>query len=366
MSVFPSKVNYATGDILTATDMNEIGQAINLLDGAQFAAGKNKIINGDFSINQRAFTSTTTNGVFTFDRFSTNAIDGTSTFTAQTFTLGSEPVAGYSSTNYMRLQSSGQTLTTALTSLAQKVENVGTFAGQTVTMSFYAKASAGTPNIAGFAAQNFGSGGSTTVNTGTTKKAITTSWARYSFTISIPSITGKTVGTGNHIRFDAAISAGTDRNAYTDSLGIQSVTVDIWGVQVEAAQTASPFQTATGTIQGELAACQRYYIRKTGVGAYSTPSFGHTSSTTTIETMDFLPVEMRIVPTAVDFGGSWQFVGMSASIGVTASSFTINTARSIKQVVSLDATVTATTANVVGKLRANNDAAAYIGYSSEL
>ena len=33
-----------------------------------FVAGKNKIINGDFSINQRAFSSVTANLTFTFDR----------------------------------------------------------------------------------------------------------------------------------------------------------------------------------------------------------------------------------------------------------------------------------------------------------
>jgi hypothetical protein len=34
-----------------------------------FAAGKSKIINGDFGINQRAFTITTTNDAYTFDRW---------------------------------------------------------------------------------------------------------------------------------------------------------------------------------------------------------------------------------------------------------------------------------------------------------
>ena len=79
MATFPSKVNFVTGDVLTATNMNDIGGAINLLDGAQYAAGKNKVINGDFGINQRVFTSTTTNGAYGFDRFLITASDGTTT-----------------------------------------------------------------------------------------------------------------------------------------------------------------------------------------------------------------------------------------------------------------------------------------------
>jgi hypothetical protein len=37
--------------------------------------------------------------------------------------------------------------------------------------------------------------------------------------------------------------------------------MDVWGFQVEAGSTATPFQTATGTVQGELAACQRYFAK---------------------------------------------------------------------------------------------------------
>ena len=226
-----------------------------------YAAGKNKIINGDFSINQRAFSSTTTTSTFTFDRWMTTLSGGTSTFSAQTFTPGAAPVSGYESTNFIRIATTGQSAASDNTRYRYKVEDVRIFAGQTVTLSFWAKAGSGTPSIAAYFVQVFGSGGSTAVTINGQKKAITTSWARYTITLAIPSISGKTLGAGSYLELLLTTSAGTDYDTRTDSLGVQTATIDIWGVQLEAGSVATAFQTATGTIQGELAACQRYFVR---------------------------------------------------------------------------------------------------------
>jgi len=48
----------------------------------EFTAGKNKIINGDFGVNQRNFTSTTTDATFGFDRFPLLYSGGTCTYSA--------------------------------------------------------------------------------------------------------------------------------------------------------------------------------------------------------------------------------------------------------------------------------------------
>jgi Carbohydrate binding domain len=281
----PLKTTYADGDVYSASDVNDTNGTVNLVGQTNnFYAGKNKIINGDFGINQRNISSATGTN-FVFDRFVTSvAGDGTSTSSAQTFTAGAAPVAGYEAVNYLRIVTTGQTATNCITRLDQKVEDARTFAGQTVTVSFWAQAGSGAPSIAVELQQNFGTGGSpsATVNTiiaSPAKQTISTSWSRYSFTISVPSISSKTFGTDKNSFLNVGIwiSAGTDFNARTGSLGIQTNTFDIWGVQLESGSTATAFQTATGTIQGELAACQRYYrlgyfdVRLVGAvgGAYS-------------------------------------------------------------------------------------------------
>jgi hypothetical protein len=300
---FPSKINYASGDILTAAQMNDIGSEINALNGT---AGKNKIINGDFRINQRSFSSTTATGEFTFDRFRTGTVGGTSTFSAQTFTLGAAPVAGYEGTNFIRVASTGQSAAGDLTQLVQRIESVRTLAGQTVTVSFWAKASSGTPSIAADLLQYFGTGGSpsTAVSVAGQKSTITTSWARYTFTYTLPSISGKTIGTNNNDSLWLRLwtSAGSTYNTETNTIGIQSATIDIWGVQVEAGSLATAFQTATGTLQGELAACQRYYqrISQADANRYIAGVYFATG-TTNIQGNYPITTQMRGKPSSVDF-----------------------------------------------------------------
>jgi hypothetical protein len=228
---------------------------------ANFAAGVNKIINGDFNINQRAFTSNTANNAYNFDRFLQINSGGTATVTPQVFTPGTAPVSGYEGKNFARIVTASQSGTSDYAAFGQKIESVRTLAGQTATISFWAKASTGTPNVGVTLEQSFGAGGSSTVVTTIAKQVISSSWARYSFTVAVPSISGKTIGSGGDDKLNVYIftSCGSAVTGYSTDVGVQNVTIDIWGVQVEAGSVATAFQTATGTIQGELAYCQRYY-----------------------------------------------------------------------------------------------------------
>jgi hypothetical protein len=195
------------------------------------------------------------------------------------------------------------------------MEDVRTFAGQTITMSFWAKAASGTPKVSVRTAQLFGTGGSSPVTlNATSATTITTSWARYSFTLNIASISGKTIGAGNNLQMSVVV----DDDLIGTGVGIQNNTFDIWGVQVEAGSVATPFQTATGTIQGELAACQRYYFRLNSNSSNNGRiAMGFSLSTSAGEFILQFPATMRVQPSAFEYGGTlFWFDGVGgASVG---------------------------------------------------
>ena len=310
---------------LTSTVEQNTGGAV-----APFVAGKNKIINGDFYVNQRGFTSTTSGG-YSFDRWTSYQSSGTVTWSSQTFTAGAAPVAGYEGKNYSRVVTTGQTGTSAAAIFVQNIEDVRTLAGQTATISFWAKAASGTPKIGIEIKQGFGTGGSPSADVFTPTGSVTlsTSWVRYTSTIAIPSISGKTIGTNNDsiLALDLWVSAGTDFNTRASSIGIQSNTFDIWGVQLEAGSVATPFTTATGTVQGELAACQRYFYTPLntttdGIGGSPFLGMGWASSTTTAYILCSFPVTMRAIP-------SYTYSYASSSLSITTASYGVTTVTSL-------------------------------------
>jgi hypothetical protein len=281
----PLKTTYADGDVYSASDVNDTNGTINTT-AAPFAAGKNKIINGDFGVWQRGTSFTVTGAAYTADRFRVSA-DVAVTVSRQTFTPGTAPVAGYEGEFFHRTTCAA---TTASVDLAQFIEDVRTFAGQTVTLSFWAKANVATTWTV-YARQNFGSGGSANVDTAAaTTASLTTSWQRFSLNITLPSVTGKTIGASSYLGIIGYI-VGASAN---------SKVLDFWGFQLEAGSIATPFETATGTIQGELAACQRYYYRASG-GTTTFYGSGAAYSSVNCFAAVNLPVTMRIAPASLDF-----------------------------------------------------------------
>jgi hypothetical protein len=340
----PLKTTYADGDVYSASDVNDTNGTINTT-AAPYAAGKNKIINGDMNIWQRGttFTPSSTGFFYTADRWVSYCYSAsTNTVSQQAFTAGTAPATPYESQYFIRVNS-----TNTLNLLEQRIENVRNFANQSVTISFYAK-SASAQTITIYLSQVFGSGGSAGVDTSSTK-AITTSWARYSVTLTMPSISGKTIGTGSYL-------ANTFTGAINNAL-------DIWGVQVETGSTATAFQTATGTIQGELAACQRYYYRMTAGHAYSPFGMGTCLDANQGQIILNPPVTLRVIPTSVEY----------SSIGVVDSAYqgggtvVLAVSESGNFPVRLSfSSATSLTANRPAVLRANNNINAYVGLNAEL
>jgi hypothetical protein len=281
----------ANGETLVADSSTSTG----LRWQGDYAAGKNKIINGDFGIWQRGTSFTATGYLYTADRWVTYGYTtNTTTVSRQTFTLGTAPVAGYEGTYFCRINSSNTN-----TYIGQRIEDVRTFANQTVTISLWAKSASAITNLTLGFAQVFGSGGSATVGTNfTTTGSVGTSWSRISVTGTVPSISGKTIGTDSFLILDI-VSATLNNN------------LDIWGVQVEAGSVATAFQTATGTIQGELAACQRYYQRFTIDTDGHTGFIGNAYLTTASSVTRGALVSMRTTPSSVDFSNVTLYDGVT-------------------------------------------------------
>ena len=211
------------------------------------------------------------------------------------FTPGAAPVSGYEATNFCRTVISSHTLTSDYCVFSQRIEDVRTLAGQTATISFWAKAASGTPKIFVELSQEFGSGGSATTHVGSTV-IIGTSWQRYSVTMNVLSVSGKTINANSIFGLAFWVSAGSSFDARTNSLGLQNNTFDIWGVQVESGATATPFRRNANSIQGELAACQRYCYVKNGSTTDSMWGWGRWEGGSFYCVFNH-PVQMRIPPT---------------------------------------------------------------------
>ena len=318
------------------------------------AAGKNKIINGDFGIWQRGTSFTNpANSSYTADRF-TQYRDGagsTVIISQQTFTAGAAPVVGYEGTTFYRFNQSVAGTGATYSVIGQYVEDVRTFANQTVTFSFWAKADA-TRSITPQLIQSFGSGGSSAVYIAGSAINLTTSWARYTTTLVIPSISGKTIGTNSYLAATLNMPLNTTQ------------TIDIWGWQLEAGSTATQFQTATGTIQGELAACQRYYLSlvNNNFQAIGVASF---YNSTDIHVGITFPVTMRIAPSLVVSNSAAHFLIYVNGASKTFPSFTIASPSTNEARIYYSGISPAGTAGQTAFAESNN-ASAVLAFNAEL
>ena len=341
----------ADGTTLVANSASATGMA---WAGPTVTAGKNAVINGGMDIWQRS-TSTSGSGYTCVDRFYVYG-SGTSTFSRE------------SSVVPTGLQYSFKHLAGATTasSLAQVIEtsNAILYAGQTVTLSMYASASTATT-------MSFNLDYSTGVDT-----AITGSWT----SISPSGASTFAAGTSGAFTRGQAIfavpSTAKSLRATVSVNGTIANTVAVYyaGVQLELGSVATPFTTATGTVQGELAACQRYYFRKkTGVSnagnLWESDAIGNGYHLAGSDFRIFpsLPAQMRTIP-SISFSGALKAGNYGGqTIISTITSFTQTSVPNTLQLVcGLSGTFagTAGSAGSVGNTSTTVDA--YVEYNSEL
>jgi len=296
---WPMKTTYANGDVYSASDVNDTNGTINLLQTSTLSnsAGKNFIINGGFDNWQRG-----TSGAIAINTVNYPAADRWWALSAGATATMSRQTADTQGLQYgMRFgRNSGQTNTGTIY-VESVLETNDTFrlAGRTITFSFYAKAGAnasltaltpviftGTGTDQGAAAL-FSSGWTGGAFAYNTAQTVTTTMARYSVTVTLASTVREvTIG----FSYNPTGTAGANE------------WYQIEGVQVEYGSYPTTFSRAGGTIQGELAACQRYYFRSNAGSAYA-PLSGTKGafSTTSAQVPVYFPVQMRVKPTSIDY-----------------------------------------------------------------
>ena len=273
---------------------------VNSINSGPLAGFRNAIINGNFDVWQRG-TSVTAFGMATADRWSTRSAvntGGNLTQSQQAFTLGQTDVPG-EPRFYWRLVFTGATGTPYV---VHRIEGVRSFAGQTVTLSFWARRSSSSSSCYVDMVQAFGTGGSpsTVVTTSSTTFEVGTSWTYITRTFSIPSITGKTLGTDDNDYLEIRPWLG----------GTGNFTFELAQVQLEAGPVATPFERRPTQIEFEL--CERYYqICDYTNGGYVT------GGSVTIAGRGYYHTTMRTNPIATIYGYGVIGGAPATSAGVT-------------------------------------------------
>jgi hypothetical protein len=343
----------ANGETLVADSSTSTGLRYQATKSTQ-----NAIINGGMDIWQRGTSFTSTN-VYSADRWYTfNASTTGSTFSRQ---------AGTGEFQYlMRVARDSGNTSTGQRALwySSAIEESTQFAGKTVTLSFYARKGANYSSASDLLNLNLYSGtGTSDVNrvnaayTGDTlvlnnvNATLTTTLTRFSFTFTF----GATVTQfGFGFNYTPVGTAGA------------ADFFEITGVQLEVGSVATTFRRSGGTLQGELAACQRYYYRQSAnaSNAYASMAFGSATTTALVDAPTKLAQTMRVPPTSVDF----------ANLGVSADNATIITVSAVTIVGgenTPDTPLVRFTATGLTQFRpygvySNNSTTAYLGFSAEL
>lgn len=200
-------------DIASAQNMTRLQALAERVDGVEEYV--NECFNGDLndwsasSFSSPASNSETANNWFV----NYDGTIGTFAVSREAFTVGQTDVPGEPQ-YYLRWNHTSAGSAQTIKSIRHKISGVRSFAGQTIQVTFYAKFASAAAVTVG-ATQHFGSGGGPSSDVSVTAKSrtLTTTFARYTVTLAIPSISGKTIGTSGdalYINFNLPLNATCD------------------------------------------------------------------------------------------------------------------------------------------------------------
>jgi hypothetical protein len=352
----PARLAVGTnGQVLTADSTAATGLAwATASAGSTYVAGKNGILNSNFSVAQRGTTfAAPTSNTYTLDRF----IWQSSSVASKTISQQSSGLTGIQYS--MRVARDSGNTNTAANYIGYSFETIDSyrFAGQTVTFSFYAKAGANyspTSSLLGLRLssgtgtnQNYLSAGFTgNSNIVDTTQAITTTWTRYSFTGTVSS---------------SATQIGFFLSSTPTGTAGANDWFEVTGLQLEIAGSASGYSPNTSTYSTELAACQRYYVRWSALQNYYIGGRGNAQNTTTIQMQFSPPTTMRVTPISLDYSNIQAYDEVA---GFAISPATIQGASNPQNLQTVLAVIGATQFRTYTMIASGGNG--YVGFSAEL
>jgi hypothetical protein len=321
-----------------------------------FNTGKNKILNGDFSIWQRGTTLTYSGPtIYSADRWICSGFGSGQAFTITRSTSGAPP--GFRS--YARISPTTSNVTNLFFTQSLETANVIPLQGQNVILSLYYRTPVNfTVQWSAEVVYSTGIDANLTYPTAATflggsSLTNSASWQRLTINCGVlpTNATSLTV------------------QLYTFNNVVNGAQLDITGVQLEAGSVATQFTTNTANPQQELAACQRYFIRYAAESVFSRYGVGLNYATNQSTIMMHLPVEMRALPTLATTGTASNYAINHGSDTITALSAgpSIAGAGYSKKIVNLNCVVSSgLTAGSFGQLVSNNNTLSYLDFSAEL
>jgi len=336
-----------------------------------YAVSKNYIINSAFDIAQRGTSGLTATGTsggattsYTLDQWiavaSATASPGVTVLTVSRQDSTANMISGYDFPYYANVVTSLPVSGTVTGSsyFSQRIEDVRTLAGQQVTLSFWAKISSGTnSNITPVIVQNFGTGGSTAVTNTGSAISLTTTWTRFSYTVTLGSMSGKTIGTNSYLDVRPLQLAGANYTA---------LTISIAGVKLEESTAATVFGRMSESLASELIACQRYYWRFGGSGTATQVSVANGAyyNTTTCYSSIRHPVSMRTSPSfsVNDTAALTAYAGGSSRASTNITGGTVVS----REATEISVTTSAATSGHAAFIRFPANSTNYMEFSAEI